>query len=83
MKKILLVVSLILLGCTVTPKYKKDTCFQLTPFVIAQILDVTKDSYVVNVVSIISQTKQYKFTVFETEIEKNGIIAESCSKYRD
>ena len=80
MTKLLIIVALLFTGCDLfKPKFKVDTCFE-DNFLIVQILEVNDDSYDVNFISLFTSKRRIKHDVFENEIEKKGLIPESCKE---
>jgi len=81
----LVLTSLILfltISCNSVPKYKVNDCFKIGPFIIVQIVEITKTDYKLIVNNIFyKEQKSYKFDQLEKTVEEQGIIVQSCNYF--
>lgn len=69
-------------GCTLfnKPKYKAGDCFNVSPFLIIEVVEVKKESYLINVHQIISYQKEISIEEFEKTAKESGDVPVSCNE---
>ncbi len=73
----------LLLGCSNSAKYKAGQCFMAGPFILIEVNEVTSEDYIITVHGLIPEKKRFKHSILESDVEKNGAIVESCSKFSE